>query len=402
MRRPTGTGATKETPWRPLHRGMGPHPVRPPGPLRPGRTDGRIRAPGAGRRRTAGTGRGRGIRVPLQRRHGAGRLRLVAALRRRRRFPLHAHGAPGECLRLGLGRHPCRARCHRLGPGPHRPGGGRREDDGRRRPGGDGGAGPRELPPRGRRAWPDLSRHLRPDRAGVFRPPRRPRRHAGADRRQEPRQRRTQPARPLAPGPGLRFLQHGVRAQPHHRRAAAQDRLLHCRRRRRRAGAGRRPAGTRLPPRGALPLGHPGQRLPAHVAARSGRLRRAEAGLAAGPGRRRHRHPRSRPGRSPRLLHHRRTAQLRSHGPGRGRPGRPLPRRRHGGPGRRAARQSFRRPQGQGSPGRRHGRVHARHGGHAIVRRSRDIQVPGAELAGVFNMGGSVVANYVSVLERAA
>lgn len=31
-----------------------------------------------------------------------------------------------------------------------------------------------------------------------------------------------------------------------------------------------------------------------------------------------------------------------------------------------------------------------------------DIQVPGAELAGVFNMGGSVVANYVSVLERAA
>lgn len=30
-----------------------------------------------------------------------------------------------------------------------------------------------------------------------------------------------------------------------------------------------------------------------------------------------------------------------------------------------------------------------------------DIQVPGATLAGVFNMGGSAVANYVSVLERA-
>jgi acetyl-CoA C-acetyltransferase len=29
-----------------------------------------------------------------------------------------------------------------------------------------------------------------------------------------------------------------------------------------------------------------------------------------------------------------------------------------------------------------------------------DIQVPGAELAGVFNMGGAAVANYVSVLER--
>lgn len=30
-----------------------------------------------------------------------------------------------------------------------------------------------------------------------------------------------------------------------------------------------------------------------------------------------------------------------------------------------------------------------------------DIQVPGAELVGVFNMGGSAVANYVSILERA-
>ncbi len=27
------------------------------------------------------------------------------------------------------------------------------------------------------------------------------------------------------------------------------------------------------------------------------------------------------------------------------------------------------------------------------------IQVPGAELAGVFNMGGAAVANYVSILE---
>jgi len=29
-----------------------------------------------------------------------------------------------------------------------------------------------------------------------------------------------------------------------------------------------------------------------------------------------------------------------------------------------------------------------------------DMQVPGAALAGVFNMGGSGVANYVSILER--
>ena len=29
-----------------------------------------------------------------------------------------------------------------------------------------------------------------------------------------------------------------------------------------------------------------------------------------------------------------------------------------------------------------------------------DIQVPDAELGGIFNMGGAAVANYVSVLER--
>ena len=29
-----------------------------------------------------------------------------------------------------------------------------------------------------------------------------------------------------------------------------------------------------------------------------------------------------------------------------------------------------------------------------------DMQLPGAELAGVFNMGGAAVANYVSLLER--
>jgi acetyl-CoA C-acetyltransferase len=29
-----------------------------------------------------------------------------------------------------------------------------------------------------------------------------------------------------------------------------------------------------------------------------------------------------------------------------------------------------------------------------------DIQVPNAKLAGIFNMGGAAVANYVSILER--
>jgi len=36
-----------------------------------------------------------------------------------------------------------------------------------------------------------------------------------------------------------------------------------------------------------------------------------------------------------------------------------------------------------------------------LVGEAGDLQVAGAELAGVFNMGGSAVANYVSVLERA-
>jgi acetyl-CoA C-acetyltransferase len=29
-----------------------------------------------------------------------------------------------------------------------------------------------------------------------------------------------------------------------------------------------------------------------------------------------------------------------------------------------------------------------------------DMQIPGATMAGVFNMGGAAVANYVSILER--
>ena len=36
-----------------------------------------------------------------------------------------------------------------------------------------------------------------------------------------------------------------------------------------------------------------------------------------------------------------------------------------------------------------------------LMGEAGDLQVPGATLAGVFNMGGSAVANYVSILERA-
>jgi acetyl-CoA C-acetyltransferase len=35
-----------------------------------------------------------------------------------------------------------------------------------------------------------------------------------------------------------------------------------------------------------------------------------------------------------------------------------------------------------------------------LMGEAGDIQVPGASLAGVFNMGGSAVASYVSILER--
>ncbi|MGL4404169.1 MAG: thiolase domain-containing protein, partial [Notoacmeibacter sp.] len=35
-----------------------------------------------------------------------------------------------------------------------------------------------------------------------------------------------------------------------------------------------------------------------------------------------------------------------------------------------------------------------------LMGEAGDIQVPNAALAGIFNMGGAAVANYVSILER--
>ena len=35
-----------------------------------------------------------------------------------------------------------------------------------------------------------------------------------------------------------------------------------------------------------------------------------------------------------------------------------------------------------------------------LMNEAGDMQIPGASLAGVFNMGGAAVANYVSILER--
>ncbi len=35
-----------------------------------------------------------------------------------------------------------------------------------------------------------------------------------------------------------------------------------------------------------------------------------------------------------------------------------------------------------------------------LMGEAQEMQIPGATLAGVFNMGGAAVANYVSILER--
>jgi acetyl-CoA C-acetyltransferase len=35
-----------------------------------------------------------------------------------------------------------------------------------------------------------------------------------------------------------------------------------------------------------------------------------------------------------------------------------------------------------------------------LMNEAGDMQIPDAKLAGVFNMGGAAVANYVSILER--
>ena len=81
------------------------------------------------------------------------------------------------------------------------------------------------------------------------------------------------------------------------------------------------------------------------------------------------------------------------------RPGRPRRARRLDAEGRQAAGQPVRRPQGQGPPDRRHRRLDARADRDAGPRRRGRMQVEGARLGGVYNMGGACVASYVSILE---
>ena len=107
-------------------------------------------------------------------------------------------------------------------------------------------------------------------------------------------------------------------------------------------------------------------------------------------------------GRDPRLLHHRRDDRVRGHGPGRARRRLARDSRGRDAAQRQAAGQRLRRTEGQGPSARRHRRVAARDGGDAADwAKPATCSCPRAELAGVFNMGGAAVTNYVSILERA-
>ena len=68
--------------------------------------------------------------------------------------------------------------------------------------------------------------------------------------------------------------------------------------------------------------------------------------------------------------------------------------------GRPAAGQPLGGPQGQGPPDRRHRRLDARARRRcSSPARPASMQIRDASLAGIFNMGGAAVANYVSILE---
>ena len=107
--------------------------------------------------------------------------------------------------------------------------------------------------------------------------------------------------------------------------------------------------------------------------------------------------------RNPRLLHRRRTDRIRGDGPDAARAGRPRHQGRLDPEGRQAAGQSLRRIEGQGPSDRRHRRLHACDDRDAAgwARRPRACRSRTHKLAGIFNMGGAAVANYVSLLEPA-
>ena len=144
-----------------------------------------------------------------------------------------------------------------------------------------------------------LRRHLRQDRPELFPALWRPVRRAGADRRQEPQERRRQSAGPDAEGSRLRILPHRLGQEPDRRRPAEAHRLLAGLGRRRGGRARRYGDGAEPEEGGDFPRRRAGQRLPADEPARHRRLRRAGARLEAGARRRPARPRRSRSGRDP-------------------------------------------------------------------------------------------------------
>ena len=96
-------------------------------------------------------------------------------------------------------------------------------------------AAARLLPQGGGRDRGRFRRHFRPDRAEILPALRRPVRRAGPDRREEPQERRRQPAGADAARSRLRILPHRVGEKPDRRRPAEAHRLL--------AGVGRRRGG---------------------------------------------------------------------------------------------------------------------------------------------------------------
>ena len=138
-----------------------------------------------------------------------------------------------------------------------------------------------------------LCRHFRPDRRALLPALRRPVRCAGADRGQEPPQRRRQSLCADPQGSGLRILPPGERQESARRRAAQAHRLLAGLRRRRRAGAGRRRDRAQAAQGGGVPRRRARAGLPAHEQARRAQVRGLRAGLEPRARRRRHRACRS-------------------------------------------------------------------------------------------------------------
>ena len=151
-----------------------------------------------------------------------------------------------------------------------------------------------QLRPRGRRRARLLRRHLRPHRRELLPALRRPVRRPGAHRRQEPRQRRGQSARPFPEGSRLRVLPPSVGQEPGDFRAAQALRLLARDRRRGRRRPRRRRDRDGDEQGRAVPRRRPRQRLPADVEARRHPVRGPGAGLAGGLRAGRHHDRRSR------------------------------------------------------------------------------------------------------------